>query len=272
MTSSHRDANISSRSNPILSVEGLSKHFGGLTAVDDCWLQIQRGRITGLIGPNGAGKTTLFNLVTGFLRPDSGCVRFNDEDITRLLPWKMLRRRLCRTFQIPREFKDLTVIENLMVVPLGQTGEKLWAPWFQRSRVSRQETVLRDKAREILRHVNLLDHAHAQAWTLSGGQKKLLELARAMMGEPELLLLDEPSAGVNPAQMEELVRHIERLVAEHHITVVVIEHDMDLVMRLCDPVIVMAQGRTLAEGTPDVVRRDPRVLEAYLGSRYAAQQ
>ena len=247
----------------------LTKRFGGLTAVDSCSLGISRGRITGLIGPNGAGKTTLFNLVSGFLRPDSGRVYFKDEDITGLPPWQMLHKRLCRTFQLPREFKELTVMENLMVVPAKQIGERLWAPWFLRSRVAREESVIRNRARELLARVNLLDHADAPAWTLSGGQKKLLELARAMMGEPELLLLDEPGAGVNPTQMEELARHIQRLVAEHNVTIVLIEHDMDLVMSLCDPVIVMTQGRTLAEGAPEVVRQDARVLEAYLGPRYS---
>lgn len=257
---------------PILIVEKLTKRFGGLTAVDACSLAIQRGQITGLIGPNGAGKTTLFNVITGFLRPDNGRVLFNGTDITGLPAWRMLHRRLCRTFQIPREFKQLTVLENLLVVPVRQLGERLWAPWFLRSSVARQEAAMRAKARELLQLVNLLDLADEPAWSLSGGQKKLLEMARAMMSDPELLLLDEPGAGVNPTQMVELIKRLRQLVAERGVTIAMIEHDMNLVMNVCDAVIVMAQGRTLAEGTPDAVRRDPRVLEAYLGARHDVAQ
>lgn len=257
---------------PILAVEALTRRFGGLTAVDRCSLSVRPGTITGLIGPNGAGKTTLFNLVTGFLRPDGGRVRFQGQDITGWAPWRVFARGLCRTFQITREFRDLTVLENLMVVPPGQIGERLWAPWLRPGRVAGQEAAIRARALEMLERVNLAGHAGAPAWTLSGGQRKLLELARAMMAEPRLLLLDEPGAGVNPTQMADLVRYIQWLVAGRGVTIVLIEHDMDLVMSVCDPVIVMAQGRTLAEGRPEAIRRDPRVLEAYLGPRYAAAE
>ena len=254
---------------PILHVEGFTKRFGGLRAVDGCSLTVDAGTITGLIGPNGAGKTTLFNLLTGFLQPDGGRVFFKGVDITGLRPPEVFRRKVCRTFQIPREFKELTVLENLMVVPEGQVGERLWTPWLRPGRVRRQEAAIRDKALQVLRFLNLHDHWAAAAWTLSGGQKKLLELARTMMADPELLLLDEPGAGVNPTQMKELMRHIQWLATERGVTVLLIEHDMDLVMSLCNPVIVMAEGRTLAVGTPDAIRRDRRVLDAYLGGRYA---
>jgi branched-chain amino acid transport system ATP-binding protein len=254
----------------ILQVEELTKRFGGVRAVDRCSFTVQAGTITGLIGPNGAGKTTLFNLLTGFHRPDAGLVRFKGSAITGLPPHAVFRRRICRTFQIPREFRELTVLENLMVVPGGQIGERLWAPWLLPGRLAREEAAIRARALEVLTLVNLLALRDAPAWTLSGGQKKLLELARTMMADPELLLLDEPGAGVNPTQMKELIRHIEWLRRERGVTILLIEHDMDLVMRVCDPIIVMSEGRTLAEGAPDVIRRDRRVLEAYLGARYVA--
>jgi branched-chain amino acid transport system ATP-binding protein len=254
----------------ILQVEELTKRFGGVRAVDGCSFTVQSGTITGLIGPNGAGKTTLFNLLTGFHRPDAGLVRFKGSEITGLPPHAVFRRRICRTFQIPREFRDLTVLENLMVVPEGQIGERLWTPWLLPGRLARQEAAIRARALEVLALVNLVALRDAPAWTLSGGQKKLLELARTIMADPELLLLDEPGAGVNPTQMKELIRHIEWLRRERGVTILLIEHDMDLVMRVCDPIIVMSEGRTLAEGPPDVIRRDRRVLEAYLGARYVA--
>jgi branched-chain amino acid transport system ATP-binding protein len=254
---------------PILRADGLTKRFGGLRAVDGCSLSVDAGTITGLIGPNGAGKTTLFNLLTGFLQPDGGRVYFKGGDITGLRPPAIFERKICRTFQIPREFKELTVLENLMVVPEGQLGERLWAPWLRPGRVRRQEAAIRDKALEVLRLLSLDDHREAPAWTLSGGQKKLLELARTMMADPELLLLDEPGAGVNPTLMRELMRHIQWLSRARGVTILLIEHDMDLVMSLCNPVIVMAEGRTLAVGTPDAIRRDRRVLDAYLGGRFA---
>jgi branched-chain amino acid transport system ATP-binding protein len=253
----------------ILVAEDLTKRFGGLRAVDGCSLEVREGSITGLIGPNGAGKTTLFNLLTGFIPPDGGRVRFKGEDVTGLPPHAIFRRRMCRTFQIPREFKELSVLENVMVVAKGQLGEHLWAPWLVPGRVRRQEAELRTRGTEILSLVGLASLAPAPAWTLSGGQKKLLELARAMMGDPELLLLDEPGAGINPSEMRGLLDDIRRLATERGMTILLIEHHMDVVMSICDHVIVMTQGRKLAEGSPDTVRRDPRVREAYLGPRYA---
>jgi branched-chain amino acid transport system ATP-binding protein len=249
----------------ILDVHDLVKAFDGLLVLNHCSFHVQRGTITGLIGPNGAGKSTLFNVLTGFTKPDHGRVRFNGQDITGLAPHRIFHRRICRTFQIPREFRDMTVLENLMLIPPSQVGERLWYPWFHPARVRRQEAHIREKAREVLAAVSLLDLQEEYARHLSGGQKKLLELARTMMADPELLLLDEPGAGVNPALMEDLAAYILRLARDRYMTVLLIEHDMDLVMRLCDPVIVLSEGRPLLEGTFEAVAKDPRVLEAYLG-------
>jgi branched-chain amino acid transport system ATP-binding protein len=226
---------------------------------------VRRGTITGLIGPNGAGKTTLFNVLTGFHRPDSGRVVFNGHDITGLPPHHIFHQRICRTFQIPREFRDMTVLENLMLIPPAQLGERLWYPWCRPTMVRQQEAKLRDKALEVLGTVRLLELRNAYAGSLSGGQKKLLELARTMMADPELLLLDEPGAGVNPALMDELAAYILHLARDRGVTILLIEHDMDLVRRLCDPVIVLSEGQPLVEGPFAEVVNDPRVLAAYLG-------
>jgi branched-chain amino acid transport system ATP-binding protein len=249
----------------ILAVQDLVKTFGGLVVLNRCSFQVQRGTITGLIGPNGAGKTTLFNVLTGFYQPDSGRVLFNGRDITGLPPHQIFHHRICRTFQIPREFRDMTVLENLMLIAPGQVGERLWYPWFRPTMVRQQEAKLRDKALEVLATVRLVELRHEYARNLSGGQKKLLELARTMMADPELLLLDEPGAGINPTLMDELAAYILHLARERGVTILLIEHDMDLVMRLCDPVIVLSEGRPLVEGPFAEVVRDPRVLEAYLG-------
>ena len=259
-------------SDALLSVRDLAKHFGGLSAIDGCTLEVRRGTITGLIGPNGAGKTTLFNVVTGFHPPDGGRVFFKGEDITNLPPHRIFERKLCRTFQIPREHQSMTVLENLMLVPPGQLGEHLWNPWFRSRRVRRQEEEIRDRALEVLGFVDLAHLQDELAGRLSGGQKKLLELARTLMADPDLVLLDEPGAGVNPTLMKRLVANIEYLCRERGTTFLLIEHDMDLVMSLCDPVIVMSEGRKLMEGTPDQVRTDRRVLDAYLGGQYAAAE
>jgi len=252
----------------LLDVRTVTKSFEGLRAVSECSLQVRRGTITGLIGPNGAGKTTLFNLITGFLKPTAGEIAFAGERIDGLPPHRVFDKGIVRTFQIPRELKLMTVLENLMLVPAEQAGERLWNAWFLPFRVGRQEREIRDKALEVLEFVNLWHLRHEYASNLSSGQKKLLELARTLMGDPRLILLDEPGAGVNPTLMKSLVALIERLRDELGITFFLIEHDMDLVARLCNPVIVMSSGEKIAEGPPDEVVRDERVLEAYLGGQY----
>jgi branched-chain amino acid transport system ATP-binding protein len=253
---------------PLLEVERVVKSFDGVRAVNDCSLQVQPGTITGLIGPNGAGKTTLFNLVTGFLKPTSGRIAFRGERIDGLPPHQIFRRGIVRTFQVPRELKQMTVLENLMLVPTGQAGEKLWNPWFFPFRVAHQEREIRDKALDILEFVDLSHLRDEYAANLSSGQKKLLELARTLMADPEMILLDEPGAGVNPTLMRKLVHNVEQLCYGKGITFFLIEHDMDLVTRLCNPIIVMSNGEKLAEGRPDEVKSDERVLEAYLGGQY----
>jgi len=250
----------------MLEVMDLEKNFGGIKAVDGCSLKVEQGSITGLIGPNGAGKTTLFNLITGFYAPDGGEIWFNGEIISGLSPHKIARRALTRTFQIPRELKEMTVLENLMVVPENQVGERIWNSFFRPGVVRRQERELRDEALEVLEFVELIDLANEYAKNLSSGQKKLLELARTLMAEPKMILLDEPGAGVNPTLMKKLTRNIENL-RQRGKTFFLIEHDMDLIMNLCDTVIVMNKGRQLAEGTPDEIKKNESVLEAYLGGR-----
>jgi branched-chain amino acid transport system ATP-binding protein len=218
----------------------VTKSFGGILAVNHCSLGVRRGSITGLIGPNGAGKTTLFNIVTGFYKPDSGRIFFQDERIDGLPPHSVFKKGLVRTFQIPRELKSMTVLENLMLVPADQAGEKLWYTWFMPWRVARQEEAIVEKAQDVLKFVDLLHLRDEYAANLSGGQKKLLELARTLMCEPEMILLDEPAAGVNRTLMR----------------------------RLSNDIHVMSEGSKLAEGKPEDVRADERVLEAYLGGQY----
>lgn len=252
----------------ILTVDEVTKSFGGVRAVDGCSLDVKEGSITGLIGPNGAGKTTLFNIITGFLKPTAGRILFQDERIDGLAPHRIFHKGVLRTFQIPRELKGMTVLENLMLVPAGQIGERVWSPWFLPIQVGRQEETQFVKAQEVLEFVELAHLRDEYAANLSGGQKKLLELARTLMSDPKMILLDEPGAGVNRVLMQRLVANIERLRRELGITFLLIEHDMDLVTQLCDTVIVMSEGKTLAQGTPEEMKRDARVLEAYLGGQY----
>ena len=250
---------------PILAVESLTRRFGGLTAVDRCSFQIEAGRITGIIGPNGAGKTTIFNMVAGALRPTSGRILFDGEDVAGLPTHETFHRGIVRTFQIPHEFGRLTVLENLMVVPAAQPGEHLWRVWISPARVRRRERDVWERAEETLRFLALWNLRDELAMNLSGGQKKLLELGRAMMTEPRLVLLDEPGAGVNPTLLLKLRDMIRELNRRRGYTFVIIEHDMDLIASLCERVIVLAEGSVLTDGPMDVVRRDPRVIDAYLG-------
>ncbi len=253
---------------PLLRVDSVTRSFGGLRAVNECSLEVSEGSITGLIGPNGAGKTTLFNIISGFLKPSSGHIFFAGERIDGISPHAVFKRGLVRTFQIPRELGTMSVLENLMLVPAGQAGEKIWNTWFFPFRVSRQETANFIKATQVLEFVELIHLRDEYAANLSGGQKKLLELARTLMCDPKMILLDEPGAGVNRVLMKKLTADIERLRRELGITFFVIEHDMDLVTQLCDRVIVMSEGSKLAEGTPEEVKSNERVLEAYLGGQY----
>lgn len=256
----------------LLDVQDIVKNFGGLRAVDHCSLTVRRGTITGLIGPNGAGKTTVFNNITGFITPDSGRILFQGIDITGLRPDQIFAHKLCRTFQIPREHGSMSVLENLMLVPTQQIGEHIWNAWFRRGAVRRQEEQNRDKALEVLQYLELTHVQDEYAANLSGGQKKLLELGRTLMVDPELVLLDEPAAGVNRSLLKRIVTNIRHLSSERGITFLLIEHDMNTVMNLCDPVIVMSEGRKLVEGPPEQVRSNQSVLEAYLGGQYAAAE
>jgi branched-chain amino acid transport system ATP-binding protein len=254
----------------VLTIEGLSKRFGGLHAVDACGFEVSGRTITGLIGPNGAGKTTVFNLLTGFLRPDAGHVRLDGEEITGLPPHRIFRKGISRTFQIPRELKQLSVVENLMLVAPDQLGERIVNPLFRPRRVLRQERDVRRKAAEVLEFLDLSAVADQLAGTLSGGQKKLLELGRTMMADPRLVLLDEPGAGVNRTLLKRLSAVIRRLCDERGLTFLLIEHDMDFVMRLCRPIVVLSEGRVLAQGEPEEIQRNQRVLDAYLGGQYVS--
>ncbi|MFN8723066.1 MAG: ABC transporter ATP-binding protein [Rhodospirillales bacterium] len=248
----------------MLELRGVSKAFGGLKAVDDVSFTVARGTITGLIGPNGAGKTTLFNTVAGALKPTGGEIRLDGRRIDGLPSHRVYRSGLARTFQIPRPIGTLSVLENVMLAPTGQTGERAWNALLRPGRVRAEERANREKAVGILEFLNLIRLADEPARTLSGGQLKLLELARALMSDPRVILLDEPGAGVNPTLLGQIVERIAAL-NRRGITFLIIEHNMDLVMNLCRPVVVMAGGRLLMEGDPEAVRGDPRVLDAYLG-------
>ncbi|MES2143148.1 MAG: ABC transporter ATP-binding protein [Pseudomonadota bacterium] len=250
----------------MIVVQDLHRHFGGFRAVDGASLTIRTGSITGLIGPNGAGKTTLFNVIAGRLPPTSGRVLMDGEDITGLPPHVLFSKGLLRTFQIAHEFSSMTVRENLMMVPPGQSGETLWNTWFNRRAVVTEEARIRAKADEVLDFLTISHLADQKAGQISGGQKKLLELGRTMMVDAKIVFLDEVGAGVNRTLLNTIGDAIVRLNKERGYTFCVIEHDMDFIARLCDPVIVMAEGHVLAQGSPAEVRADERVIEAYLGT------
>ncbi len=249
----------------MIRVENLCKHFGGLKAVDRVTLEIEAGSITGLIGPNGAGKTTLFNTIAGLYPPTSGRVFLGEEDITGLKPYQLFDKGLLRTFQIAHEFSRLSVIENLMMVPGGQSGENLVNAWFRRAQVVAEENAIRERALEVIDFLNLGHIVNELAGNLSGGQKKLLELGRTMMVDAKIVFLDEVGAGVNRTLLREIGDAILKLNREHDYTFCMIEHDMDFIGRLCDPVICMAEGSVLAQGTADEVKNNEAVIEAYLG-------
>ena len=249
----------------ILEIINLSKYFGGLAAVSDCSLNVKRGTITGIIGPNGSGKTTLFNLIAGNLKSSSGTVKFDDENITDVPSYELFSKGLLRTFQIAHEFASLTVLENLMMVPGNQRGEKLIYALFGDKAVKKEEEEIRAKAIEVIEFLNLKHLTQEIAGNLSGGQKKLLELGRTMMVEAKLVLLDEVGAGVNRTLLNEISDAILRLNKERNYTFFVIEHDMDLIEKICDPVIVMAEGSVLFEGKFAEVKSNEEVIEAYLG-------
>jgi branched-chain amino acid transport system ATP-binding protein len=247
-----------------LELRGVTKRFGGHVAVDRVSFRVQPASLTALIGPNGAGKTTVFNLIAGGLRPSAGEIWFEGRRVDGRAPHRVLRLGIGRTFQIPRPFLGLTVLENLMLAGQRQAGERFWQNWLCAGRVAREERALRDRAWHLLEFVGLARLAGQPARVLSGGQRRLLELGRALMAEPRLLLLDEPAAGVSPALLDAIAERIAEL-NRRGVTFLIIEHNLDLVMRLCRPVLVMAQGRLLVEGDPEAVRTDPRVVEAYLG-------
>jgi branched-chain amino acid transport system ATP-binding protein len=253
-----------------LRVEGLRKTFGGIVAVDDASLEVEEGSLTGLIGPNGAGKSTTFNCITGVHEPTAGTVHFEGEDITGLSPNAVANRGLIRTFQIARELEEMTVLENMMLAPKGQPGEAVWRsvlPVARRSIIKEEEAVL-EECWEMLEFFEIDHLAHEYAGNLSGGQRKLLELARALLTDPSMLLLDEPFAGVNPSLEKRLLEHIHELREEGY-TFLIVEHDMDLIMENCEHIIVMHQGKVLTEGTPRDIKEDEEVIEAYLGGEVA---
>lgn len=250
----------------MIIVRNLHKHFGGIRAVDNVSIDIEAGSITGLIGPNGAGKTTLFNVIAGTFPPTSGTVHLDGEDITGLKPHELFAKGLLRTFQIAHEFTTLSVRENLMMVPGNQSGERLIDAWFRPAKVRAEEVAVGKKADEVIEFLQISHLADELAGNLSGGQKKLLELGRTMMVDAKIVFLDEVGAGVNRTLLKTIGDSIIRLNKERGYTFCLIEHDMDFIARLCDPVIVMAEGHLLAQGTADEVRSNDDVIEAYLGT------
>jgi neutral amino acid transport system ATP-binding protein len=249
---------------PLLTATGIAKSFGGIKAVNNAEIEVNEGSITGLIGPNGAGKTTLFNLLSNFIRPDRGTVIFDGEQIQQLQPYQIAQQGMVRTFQVARTLSRLSVMENMLLAAQKQTGENFWLVWFQRKLVATEERQFRDRAIALLESVGLDRMANEYAGALSGGQRKLLEMARALMTNPKLILLDEPAAGVNPTLINQICDRI-KLWNSEGMTFLIIEHNMDVIMSLCDRVWVLAEGQNLAVGTPAEIQTNSQVLEAYLG-------
>jgi neutral amino acid transport system ATP-binding protein len=250
----------------LLEVRGVSKAFAGIRAVDDASLAVEGGSITALIGPNGAGKSTLFNCISGFVRADAGRIELAGRRIDRRPPHRIVRSGLGRTFQTARALTRMTVLDNVRLAAPGHPGERLWGVVARRGASRRRELDVTEQAHELLRLVRLDGHADALSGTLSGGQRKLLDLARILMAAPRLILLDEPVAGVAPALREELLAHVLELRADRGLSFLIVEHDLGFVMQASDQVVVMNEGRVLMEGTPDEVRNDERVIDAYLGT------
>jgi branched-chain amino acid transport system ATP-binding protein len=253
------------KDDPVLEVSGLKKSFGGLVAADDASLQVERGTITGMIGPNGAGKSTLFNLISGFYEADEGSVTVNGTEVTGKKPHEIAREGLVRTFQTPRKLEGMTVREAMMVGPQHQTGESVLPLWLSPSSVAEEERRNLERAEELLELFEIDHLATEMATEVSGGQLKLIEMARAILSDPDVLLLDEPVAGVNPTLAKNLAGFIRELNEERDLTFLIIEHDMSFIMELADPIIMLDQGRVLMEADPETVRNDQRVIDAYLG-------
>jgi len=250
----------------LLEARGVTKSFAGVRAVDDASLVVEDRSITALIGPNGAGKSTLFNCISGFLRPDTGHIDLGGKRIDRSPPHRIVRAGLARTFQTARALTRMTVLDNVRLAAPGHPGERLDSLVLRRGAVRLREREVTEQALDLLRLVRLDTHADSLSGTLSGGQRKLLDLARILMASPRMILLDEPMAGVNPALREELLAHVLELRATRGITFLIVEHDLGFVMQASDRVVVMNEGRVLMEGTPDEVRGDERVIDAYLGT------
>ena len=249
----------------MLSISNISKSFGGIKALNNISLNFEKGHITALIGPNGAGKTTLFNVINGSLKPDAGKVCLNTENITGLEPHQLFSKGVLRTFQISQEFQSLTVLDNLMMVPSNQIGESILNSWLKPKEIKNQELNNLKKAKEVIKFLSLDKLTYEYAGNLSGGQKKLLELGRTMMVEPKIVLLDEVGAGVNKTLLKKIGDTISRLNKELNYTFVMIEHDLDFISRLCNPIVVMAEGSILKIGKINEIKNDHKVIEVYLG-------